>query len=109
MIRIRVSVSNIGLRSGAEVVQVYVKPPVSAVNRPYKELKAFRKVFLDASLEEEVEFELESKYATSYWDEGHDSWAIEKGTYSVLVGTSSQGSFLTESFIIESTSWWTGI
>ena len=42
-----VSLTNTGDRRGSEVVQVYVEAIDPAVQRPVRELKAFRKVELD--------------------------------------------------------------
>jgi beta-glucosidase len=43
----RVSVTNTGSRAGAEVVQVFVRPPMSAsVGRPVCELKGYEKTML---------------------------------------------------------------
>ena len=43
-----VDVENIGKMDGAEVVQLYVSPKNSLVDRPVRELKAFQKVFVKA-------------------------------------------------------------
>lgn len=45
-VQVRVEVTNTGQRAGAEVVQLYVTDVASTVTRPGKELKGFRKVFL---------------------------------------------------------------
>jgi beta-xylosidase len=44
--QILVDVTNTGQRAGTEVVQMYVRDCVSSVTRPVKELKGFRKIFL---------------------------------------------------------------
>jgi len=56
-----------------------------------------------------VEVEIETKYATAYWDEGRDMWVSEKDTYIVLVGGSSADTPLKGSFEVEQTGWWKGI
>ncbi len=45
---VQLTVTNVGERDGAEVVQLYVGFPDSVVFRPQKELKGFQKVFLKA-------------------------------------------------------------
>lgn len=40
-----VTVTNTGMRDGAEVVQLYIRDLVGSVTRPVKELKGFRKDF----------------------------------------------------------------
>ena len=104
------SVSNTGSRTGAEVVQVYISACTPSIGRPPKELKGFKKVFLEQGEEKRVEIELDKKLATSFWDEGRDAWVAEKGRYRVLVGNSSQcETFLEASFEIEETFWWNGL
>lgn len=108
-ISVRVNVSNSGSRAGAEVVQVYVRAQAPSINRPPKELKGFKKVFLEAEETREVQVEMEKKYAISFWDEGRAAWIVEEGDYGVLVGTSSQGRFLEGRFEEGQTWWWTGL
>ena len=43
-----VDVTNTGSREGSEVVQLYIRDLVSSVTRPVKELKGFKKVWLQA-------------------------------------------------------------
>ncbi|KAF5534802.1 beta-glucosidase [Fusarium napiforme] len=71
---VTVQLSNTGLRSGSEVVQVYV-----ALQRPVKELKAFRKVHLEAGESKQVIIDLDTVLSTSYWDEARDKWCSQAG------------------------------
>ena len=90
-------------------MQVYVNAQTPSICRAVKELKGFKKTFLEAGAKTEVEIEVDKKYATSFWDEGRDAWIVEKGKYGVLVGTSCQGDFLEGSFVVNETWWWTGL
>ncbi|WP_334074342.1 glycoside hydrolase family 3 N-terminal domain-containing protein [Paenibacillus sp. A14] len=54
--KVTVDVTNTGSRAGAEVVQLYVTDVASAVTRPAKELKGFRKVYLAPGESRRVEF-----------------------------------------------------
>ncbi|KAK5045721.1 hypothetical protein LTR84_009090 [Exophiala bonariae] len=103
------NVANIGHRSGSEVVQVYLCFPTSMVPRPVKELKAFTKLLVASGETEKFEIELDLKYACSYWSELANAWVLEKGTYHVLVGSSSQKITLAGTFDVAVTSTWTGI
>ena len=108
-IAVTATVANTGDRDGAQVVQVYVAQQKPTINRPPKELKGFRKVFVKSGAKKSVEIKINKKYAASFWDEGRDSWVMEKDTYDVLVGDSSQQTPLKDSFEVEQTSWWRGL
>nr|WP_294946534.1 glycoside hydrolase family 3 C-terminal domain-containing protein [uncultured Mucilaginibacter sp.] len=82
-------VKNIGARYGAEVVQLYVSDPVSSVLRPEKELKAFKKVFLQPGETKTVE--LDVKVADlAFYDEAKKSWKVEAGEFLLHLGNSSR-------------------
>lgn len=108
-ISVKLRVTNTGSRAGAEVVQVYVSAKNPSINRPVKELKGFKKVFLEAGEHAIVEIDMDKKYATSFWDEGRDAWIMEKGWYGILVGNSSEVIGQEGSFEIGETSWWNGL
>ena len=103
------SVENTGLRQGGEVVQVYIQQKAPRISRPVKELKGFKKVFLQPGEKQKVQISMERKYACSFWDEGRDMWMMEKGQYTVLVGNSSQADFLEVGFEVKETGWWSGL
>lgn len=110
-ILISLSITNTGPVAGAEVVQCYISPPASqSSSRPLKELKGFKKIFLQAGEEKKVEIKLSKKYATSFWHEGREAWVSEKGTYGVLVGRSSNDQeFLRGSLEVGKTVVWSGL
>jgi beta-glucosidase len=83
------SVENTGDVAGAEVVQVYVHDDSAKVLRPTKELKAFAKVFLPPKEKKNVELHLNTS-SFAYYDNVKHEWATSKGTYEILVGTSSR-------------------
>jgi beta-glucosidase len=104
IVTVSVDVKNTGHRTGAEVVQVYVAAPAgSAVSRPLRELKGYKKVLLQAGESKSVEIPMAVKYAGSYWDEERDMWALEKGVYVVEVGGAREG------FEVESRKYWRGL
>ena len=108
-VSVKLRVTNAGSRAGAEVVQVYVSAKNPSINRPVKELKGLKKVFLEAGEHAEVGIDMDKKYATSFWDEGRDAWIMEKGRYGILVGNSSQVIAQEGSFEIGETLWWSGL
>ena len=83
-----VSVKNTGSVAGAEVVQLYVSDKKASVDRPLKELKAFRKVFLQPGESREVKLSIGSD-ALSFYDEATGSWKAEPGQFEALIGTAS--------------------
>ncbi|KAJ5759007.1 glycoside hydrolase superfamily [Penicillium odoratum] len=95
---------------GSEVVQVYVQAPsLSRVSRPIKELKGFQKVYLAAGETRFVCVSMPLKYTTSFWSELENAWVMEAGSYTVLVGTSSHDTPLTQDFLVGSSATWKGI
>lgn len=106
---ISLRIRNSGQRSGAETVQLYVKQAMPSIRRPLKELKGFRKVFLETGADTSLKISVSTKYATSYWDETRSMWVSEKDTYTVYVGTSSANLVASSSFDTASTEWWTGV
>ncbi len=87
-VTLSVPVSNTGRRAGSEVVQVYVSDSHSPVDRPVKELKAFRKVSLAPGQTEVVKIDLDPSML-AYFDDKSHSWTVTPGKFDILVGTSS--------------------
>lgn len=86
---VTLSVTNVGRRAGAEVVQLYVSKPKREVFRPEQELKGFAKVFLEPGETKGVTIALDDK-AFRYFDVGTGSWEIEGGVYELRVGASCE-------------------
>jgi beta-glucosidase len=85
---VTVTLKNTGKTDGAEVVQVYVKQEKPSVERPEKELKAFKKVFLKAGESKKISLLL-NQSAFSYYDDKKHGWVADSGRYDILVGNSS--------------------
>lgn len=88
-LRITVTVTNTGGRAGSEVVQVYVEPPRSDVDRPVRELRGFRKVRVDSGASATVEIDVPVD-KLGYWDVERHAIVVAKGEYVAHVGTSSR-------------------
>lgn len=58
---VRFTITNTGMRAGAEIAQMYVGKQESGLVRPKKELKGFAKVWLEAGESREVEIEFDDK------------------------------------------------
>jgi beta-glucosidase len=109
VIIVEVKIENKGERDGAEVVQVYIEPQNPSVGRPVKELKGFEKKKIVKHSSTTATIEMELKYALGFWDEAEGCWACERGNYDILVGTSSRGNFVRETFLLERTFRWKGL
>ena len=83
------TVKNTGNAYGAEVAQVYVSDTQSTLYRPKKELKGFKKVFLQPGEAKDVTVELDSR-AFAYYNVAINDWHIESGDFAILVGASSK-------------------
>lgn len=95
-------VKNTGDVDGAEVAQLYVNDVESTIYRPVKELKGFKKVFLKAGEEKEIEIVLD-KRAFAYYNVNLGDWHVESGEFKILVGASSRDIKLETTVNIEST------
>ncbi len=85
---VTVKVKNTGAVPGYEIVQLYVADKESTIYRPEKELKGFRKIWLNPDEEKEVVFEL-SKRAFAFYNVNINDWCVESGDFDILVGASS--------------------
>jgi beta-glucosidase len=86
-VKVAVDVRNTGAVAGDEVVQLYVRDVVSAITRPVKELKGFRRVTLQPGATTTVEFTL-GKEAFAYWNEKMQ-YAVEPGEFRIMAGPNS--------------------
>ena len=81
-------VTNTGTVAGAETIQLYVSDLQSSVERPVKELKAFRKVFLQPGETKQVSLTID-RSALSFYNDQTGQWTAEPGEFKALIGTSS--------------------
>jgi beta-glucosidase len=91
---VTVTVTNVGDRPGAEVVQVYVADPSASVQTPERELRGFVKVFLVAGESREVTVPVRRE-DLQHFDSGVGQWVYEGGRLMVAVGSSSRDLRLT--------------
>lgn len=82
---VRFRIKNTGDMDGVEIAQVYVGADSKTVFRPMKELKGFRRVALKAGEEKEVVIALDDK-AFRFYDSRTNTWEVESGTYTIMVG-----------------------
>ena len=94
-VTITMTLINTGEMAGAEVVQVYVEDTESRLPRPTKELKAFKKVFLEAGESSQFQIELDED-AFKYFDDEKMEWVLEPGKFKLHIGSSSKDIRLSE-------------
>jgi beta-glucosidase len=85
---VRVDVTNVGLREGEEVVQMYIRDLVSSVTRPVKELKAFKRIRLAPGQTQTVALDIASESLAFYDIE--KKYCVEPGDFEIQVGNSSR-------------------
>ena len=83
---VSVKVTNIGKRSGEETVLMYIKNPQDSIHRPIKELRAFKKIYLNPDETKEVLFKLEDRDFSIY----DNDFKVIEGIYEICVGDLSQ-------------------
>ena len=95
---VSVRVTNTGSRDGEEVVQLYVAYPGSVVERPIKQLKGFKRVFIHARQSVTVDIPLKAE-DLAYWNVEKHAFTVEKGKVKIMVGSSSEDIRLTKEII----------
>ena len=87
-VTVNVEIENDGERSGEEVVQMYVRYKGSAVTRPRRELRGFRRILVDRGEVKSVAMTL-SAADLAYWDVARKCFTVESGEIEVMIGRSS--------------------
>ena len=81
-------ITNTGDVKGKEIAQLYVGLGKSEIVRPTKELKGFAKVELEPGQTKKVEISFDDK-TFRYFNVKTNKWEIEKGSYSIMIASSS--------------------
>jgi beta-glucosidase len=85
---VSVNVKNTGKRDGDEVVQLYVSYSDSKVERPLKQLKGFKRVFIKAGETKTVDIRLKAE-DLAYWNVTKHAFIVESGSIKLMIGSSS--------------------
>jgi beta-glucosidase len=96
---VHVSVKNTGKREGDEVVQLYLRDDVSSVTTYDKVLRGFERVHLKPGESANVSFTLQAQ-DLGLWNRDNQ-FVVEPGTFTVMVGNSSQNIKLTDQFAVK--------
>jgi len=98
-LKFSVDIKNTGNMDGSEIIQVYISDLKSSLERPLKELKAFKRVFLKKGESKKIEFSID-KSALSFFDPEGKTWIAEPGDFEILVGSSSRDIKLRQKFTL---------
>ena len=85
---VRFVLSNTSSVDAEEVAQVYVSRPSSHIERQKKELKGFQRVALKAGERKTITIPVR-RADLCHWDESAQTWMLEPGPITILVGGSS--------------------
>ena len=85
---ISLTVKNVGQVAGEEVVQLYVHDEFACVPRPVKELKGYRRLYLEPGEMKQITFHLPVNQLAFY--DLDINLVIEAGTIKVMLGSSSK-------------------
>ncbi len=87
---------NSGKMDGDEVTQVYVKLPQMDMPMPIKQLKGFQRILVKTGKTENMKIALD-KAQLRYWNENSGKFITPKGSYTIMVGASSEDIRLSQS------------
>ena len=87
IIKVEVSVTNIGEMDGDEIVQLYIRDNVSSATRPVKELKGYKRIHLKVNETKNVVFEITPESLAFY--DIDMNYVVEPGTFKIMTGSSS--------------------
>lgn len=96
------SLANKGKTAGMEIAQMYVHCISDAIYRPYKELKGFRKVFINPGEIKHVTIPFDEK-TFRYFNVKTNGWEVEDADYDIMIGASSADIRLTKTLHIKGT------
>lgn len=85
---VRFTLTNTSSIDAEEVAQVYVSRELSSIERPVKELKAFKRIALKAGERKTVTIPIR-RTDLCHWDEVVHDWKLKPGDLNILVGGSS--------------------
>ena len=98
-VKVAFDILNVSETDGKETAQVYVREITREVYRPYKELKAFKKVFVKAKGKAHVELTL-PRDAFAYYSVAKDKWSVHGGVFEICVGTNVDEILLSKKIIL---------
>lgn len=95
-LEVLVSITNTGKYAGEEIVQLYLRDKVGSIVRPVKELKDFKKIFLQVGETQVVKFVIDKEKLSFYNQQL--LWVAEPGDFELMIGASSKDIRLKDNF-----------
>jgi beta-glucosidase len=95
-VKISCTIKNSGQTAGDEVVQLYLRDDYSSLTTYVKVLRGFERIHLAAGEEKTLDFHL-TPQDLGMWNNDHQ-FVVEPGTFSVMIGSSSEDIRLTGKF-----------
>jgi beta-glucosidase len=92
-VSVRCNVKNTGNRAGDEIVQLYIRDDYSSLTTYEKSLRGFERIHLAPMETKAVSFTL-SPQELGLWNK-HDEFVVEPGTFTIMIGRSSENIELT--------------
>lgn len=99
-VKISCSVENTGKMAGAEIIQIYVAETSPSLERPAKELKAFKKIYLEPGQKQKAELTL-LKDSFGYYDTEKKAFHVNPGKYRIFAAASTEDIRLCREITIE--------
>jgi beta-glucosidase len=97
-INVTITIKNTGKVAGKESVQLYLKAPITEIEKPEEELKGFAKTkLLEPGESQQLTFELNARSLASFWS-GISAWVADYGDYEIRIVASSKDIRLKASF-----------
>jgi beta-glucosidase len=87
-VTVSADITNTGQLAGHEVVQLYVRDLVGSVTRPVKELKGFKRIYLEAGQTQTVTFNLPTDTLKFY--DINMEYNVEPGDFNFWIGSNSE-------------------
>jgi len=94
-----VEVTNVGSRTGVEVVQIYSRKVGARYDAPRLQLQDFRRIELAVGERRLVEFDIDIA-ALGHWDVDLDRFVTDPGRYELLVGSSAAEISVTAQLVV---------
>lgn len=95
--KVLIDVTNTGNRAGFEVVQMYIRDLFSTVTRPVKELKGFKKIWLEPHESKTVVLDILPEHLA--FTNIEMEYVVEPGDFEIMVGNSSLDRDLTKTVL----------